>query len=92
MSRRIGVTLETNGQGVSGSYVGSTTGPAGLSGARDGNAFDLSIRWAKTVNGDRSAKMKVEKVGERSMKLTTIDVDLKTGETVVTGEIDLTRS
>jgi hypothetical protein len=91
-SRRIGVTLKTDGQAVSGSYVGSTTGPAGLSGARRGNAFDLSIRWAKTVNGDRSAKMKVEKVGERAMKLTTIDVDPKTGEAIVTGEIDLTRS
>lgn len=92
VSRKIGVTLKTSGEGVSGSYVGSTTGPAGLSGARQGNAFDLSIRWAKVVNGDRNAKMKVEKVGERAMKLTTIDVDPKTGKTVVTGEIDLTRS
>lgn len=91
LSRRIGVMLETAGGDVSGSYVGSTTGPAGLSGARRGNAFDLSIRWAKTVNGDRSATMKVEKVGERKMKLTTVDVDPETGKAVVTGEIDLIR-
>lgn len=91
LSRRIGVMLKTNGGDVSGSYVGSTTGPAGLSGARRGNAFDLSIRWAKTVNGDRSATMKVEKLGERAMKLITVDVDPETGKAVVTGEIDLTR-
>jgi hypothetical protein len=92
VSRRIGVTLKAEGEGVSGSYVGSTTGPAGLSGRREGSAFDLSIRWAKAVNGDRDALMKVEKVGEAGMKLTTTDVDPKTGKSVVTGEIDLSRS
>lgn len=91
VSRRIGVTLKTDGQGVSGSYVGSTTGPAGLSGSREGSAFDLLIRWAKAVNGDREAQMRVEKVGESGMKLTTTDVDPKTGESIVTGEIDLSR-
>jgi len=91
MSRRIGVMLTTNGEGVSGSYIGSTTGPAGLSGARRGDAFDLSIRWAKTVNGDRSARMRVEKVGENGMKLITTDEDPKTGQAVVTGEITLSR-
>lgn len=92
VSRRIGVKLKTDGEGVSGSYVGSTTGSAGLSGRRTGTAFDLSIRWAKSVNGDREAQMKVEKVGEDGMKLTTTDVDPKTGRTVVTGRIDLSRS
>lgn len=91
VSRKIGVMLTTDGQGVSGSYIGSTTGPAGLSGARHGNAFDLSIRWPKIVNGDRSAKMKVEKVGEDGMKLITTDVDPTTGQAVVTGEITLSR-
>lgn len=56
VSRRIGVKLKTDGEGVSGSYVGSTTGSAGLSGRRTGTAFDLSIRWAKSVNGDREAQ------------------------------------
>lgn len=91
ISRRIGVMLETDGNGVSGSYVGSTTGPAGLSGRREGSAFDLSIRWAKAVNGDREARMKVEKVGENGMRLVTTDVDPKTGRAVVTGEIMLSR-
>jgi hypothetical protein len=91
VSRRIGVTLKADGEGVSGSYTGSTTGPAGLSGRREGSAFDLSIRWAKAVNGDREAQMKVEKVGLDGMKLITTDVDPKTGQAVVTGEITLSR-
>jgi hypothetical protein len=91
MSRRIGITLKTNGEGVSGSYIGSTTGPAGLSGRREGSAFDLQIRWAKAVNGDREALMTVEKIGENGLKLTTTDVDPKTGQAVVTGEISLSR-
>ena len=92
VSRRIGVKLTADGTGFSGSYVGSTTGPAGLSGALSGDAFDLSIRWAKAVNGDRQAQMKVEKVGANGMKLTTVDIDQKTGEQVVTCEISLSRS
>jgi len=91
VSRKFGVKLTANGAGFSGSYVGSTTGPAGLSGALSGDAFDLSIRWAKAVNGDRDAQMRVQKVGENRMKLTTIDVDPKTGKQVVTCEIDLSR-
>ncbi len=92
VSRKIGVTLKADGTGFSGSYVGSTTGPAGLSGSLTGSAFDLSIRWAKAVNGDREAQMKVQKVGENGMKLTTVDVDPKTGKQVVTCEINLSRS
>ena len=92
VSRRIGVKLKAAGAGFSGSYVGSTTGPAGLSGSLSGNAFDLSIRWAKAVNGDREAQMRVQKVGENGMKLTTVDVDPKTGKQVVTCEISLSRS
>lgn len=91
VSRRIAVTLNTDGGAVSGAYVGSTTGTAGLSGVRKGNAFDLSIRWAKPVNGDREASMRVEKVGANGMKLITTDVDPNTGKDIVTGEIVLGR-
>jgi hypothetical protein len=92
VSRKIGVTLKADGTGFSGSYVGSTTGPAGLTGALSGDAFDLSIRWAKAVNGDREAQMKVQKVGENGMKFVTVDVDPKTGQRVVTCEISLRRT
>ncbi len=91
VSRRIGVTLTATEAGFSGSYVGSTTGPAGLSGVRSGSAFELSIRWAKAVNGDRDAKMRVELTESGSMRMTTVDADPKTGKRIVTSEITLSR-
>ncbi|TIP80689.1 MAG: hypothetical protein E5X63_30530, partial [Mesorhizobium sp.] len=60
-------------------------------GRRSGNAINLGIRWAKEVNGDRTAQMTVEKSGEDGMRLTVIDVDPKTGERVMTSRIDLRR-
>ena len=91
VSRAISADLTSNGQRYAGSYVGAGTGTAGLSGARTGNAINLGINWAKEVNGDRQARMTVEKVGENGMKLTTVDVDPKTGKNVVTSQINLRR-
>ncbi len=92
VSRAIGASLKANGTKYSGSYVGAGTGTAGLSGKRSGNAINLGIRWAKEVNGDRKAQMTVEKVGANGMRLTTVDVDPKTGKSVVTSAINLSRS
>jgi hypothetical protein len=92
VSRAISANLKANGQKYAGSYVGAGTGTAGLSGARKGNAINLGIRWAKEVNGDRQARMTVEKVGDSGMRLTTVDVDPKTGKNVVTSQINLRRS
>jgi hypothetical protein len=92
VSRGIGADLTANGAKYSGSYVGAGTGTAGLSGNRSGNAINLGIRWAKDVNGDRDARMTVEKVGDNGMRLTTVDVDPETGKSVVTSQINLRRS
>lgn len=92
VSRAIGADLKVQGSKYSGSYIGAGTGTAGLSGSRSGNAINLGIRWAKDVNGDRKARMTVEKVGENGMTLTTVDVDPETGENVVTSQINLRRS
>ena len=91
VSRAISANLKTKGQAYSGSYVGAGTGTAGLSGIRKGNTIDLVIRWAKEVNGDRSAQMSIEKVGKQGMRLTTVDTDAETGKSVVTSQIDLRR-
>jgi hypothetical protein len=90
-SRAIGAVLTTNGSTYSGSYVGAGTGTAGLNGTRSGNAIKLDIHWAKKVNGDRNAKMTIEKMGSNGMRLTTIDTDPKNGDSVVTSLIDLRR-
>ncbi|MGX5830071.1 hypothetical protein [Mesorhizobium sp. 43Arga] len=90
-SRAIGAKVRTNGKTYTGTYIGSSTGPAGLSGNRSGNALVLAIHWAKEVNGDRSAQLKLEKVGDNGMRLTTIDKDSATGKDIVISDINLSR-
>ncbi|QPC92704.1 hypothetical protein [Mesorhizobium sp. INR15] len=92
VTRAIRADLTASGTRYSGTYVGSRTGPAQLTGSRSGNAINLGIRWAKEVNGDRKALMKVEKRGENGIRLTVTDKDPKTGKSVVTSRIDLQRT
>ena len=91
-SRAISAVIMTDGSTYSGTYVGAGTGVAGLNGKRSGNAIKLAIHWAKEVNGDRSARMTIEKIGNEGMSLTTVDTDPKTGKEVVTSQIDLRRT
>jgi hypothetical protein len=91
VSRAISADLQIAEGKYSGSYVGAGTGTAGLSGKRTGDKINLGIRWAKEVNGDRTANMTIEKVGSQGMSLTTVDQDPETGESVVTSQIDLRR-
>lgn len=92
VTRSISARLKTSGAKYSGVYVGSRTGPAQLNGSRSGNAINLAIRWAKLVNGDRSALLTVEKRGANGIVLTVTDRDPKTGKNVVTSRIDLKRT
>jgi hypothetical protein len=91
VSRAIGADIKTDGESYKGTYIGSSTGPAGLAGKRSGNALNLGIRWAKEVNGDRAARLRLEKVGDNGMRLTTTDTDPATGKSVVISEINLRR-
>jgi hypothetical protein len=91
VSRSISADLKTDGGRYRGQYLGAGTGPASLAGKRAGNQINLTIRWAKEVNGDRRAELKVRKVGDNGMTLTTVDVDPQSGKRVVTSEINLVR-
>ena len=91
MSRDVGAVIKSRGDRYTGTYTGSRTGPAALSGKRAGNALNLAIRWAANVNGDRSAQLRLEKVGDQGMRLTTIDTDPHTGSEIVISKIDLKR-
>ena len=91
VTRAISAKMKVAGAKYSGVYVGSRSGPAQLNGSRSGNAINLGIRWAQEVNGDRQARMTVEKRGENGIRLTVTDTDPKTGKNVVTSRIDLTR-
>lgn len=90
-SRSVGADLNVAGGSYRGSYVGAGSGPASLAGRRRGETLDLAIRWAKTINGDRSANLAVARVGAKGLRLTTTDKDPKTGKTVVTSKIMLQR-
>ncbi len=91
-SRAIGADVKTDGKTYTGVYTGSRTGPAGLRGNRAGDALVLGIRWAKEVNGDRAAQLRLEKLGNDRMRLTTIDKDPATGKNVVISQINLSRT
>lgn len=91
-SRAIGADVKTDGKTYTGIYTGSRTGPAGLRGKRAGSALVLGIHWAKEVNGDRAAQLRLEKLPNNRMRLTTTDKDPATGKDLVISEINLTRS
>lgn len=92
VTRDISASLKVNGTRYSGTYIGSRTGPARLNGKRSGNAINLVIKWARPVNGDSQAQLIVEKRGQDGMRLKVIDLDPKTGKSIVTSQIDLRRT
>jgi hypothetical protein len=91
-SRRIAIRLKTRGGTYSGTYIGAGTGPATLRGNRSGNALNLTIRWAKNVNGDRTAMLTLQKSATNRTQISTTDKDRKTGNSVVTSRINLQRN
>lgn len=90
-SRNISANLAAQGSSYSGVYVGAGTGQAGLKGTRNGQAINLTVTWARTVNGDREARMTLEKLNQNAMRLTTVDRDPETGRNVTTSTITLQR-
>lgn len=90
-SRSISADLAYNGADYNGIYIGPMGGRSGLVGKRRGNAINLIVHWAKEVNGDHRANMTLQKVGENGMRLTTIDVDPRSGGRIVTSDINLRR-
>ncbi|PWW02093.1 hypothetical protein DFR52_102761 [Hoeflea marina] len=79
----LGLKLKsTDGNRVTGTYTGSKTGPARLSGAVKGQRLNLAVAWNGPVNGDRAAQMVLTRSGENSFELTVIDkVDGQTRNT-----------
>lgn len=91
VSRTIKADLTSKAGAYRGSYIGAGSGPATLAGKRSGKALNLTIRWAKEINGDRQARLSVAKSGSRGLTLTTTDLDPTTGKAVVTSKIVLQR-
>jgi hypothetical protein len=57
----------------SGTYIGSSIGPARLSGKRNGNSVVLTITWPQPVNGDTKATMTIRNSGNGSLAITVTD-------------------
>lgn len=74
---RLGLDLVIDDDGnVRGTYTGSRSGPAALSGRIRGNHLNMAIRWNKQVNGDRSARMILTRLGpDRFAQRVTDKVD-----------------
>jgi hypothetical protein len=70
----LGLTLKNvGGNKFTGTYTGSKTGPAKLDGTLQDNRLVLNIRWGGLVNGDRTAKMVLERTGPNSFAQTVVD-------------------
>lgn len=91
VSRAVSASLQTDGKGYTGTYTGPSGRPSKLSGSRSGNAINLLVRWSRDINGDRVARLTIEKIGERGLRLRTLDRNPGDGGTVVTSDIRLTR-
>lgn len=91
VNRSISANIKASGTRYSGTYTGPSGQPSSLSGARRGEAINMAVRWAREINGDRSATMSIAKLGDNKLRLQTIDKDPKSGKSVVTSRIDLSR-
>lgn len=91
VKRTIAADLAASGARYSGTYTGPSGRPSALAGNRRGNAINLTVRWQRDINGDRTAAMTIEKIGDNGLRLRTTDKDGKTGKTVVTSDIRLVR-
>ncbi|WP_455271596.1 hypothetical protein [Rhizobium herbae] len=89
--RAVSANIKANGTKYSGTYVGPSGRPSSLSGSRTGSSINFAVRWSREVNGDRTAQMTLQRIGNTGLRLRTIDKDPKTGRNVVTSDIQLSR-
>ena len=72
--RGVGFSLRSAGENkYVGTYTGSRSGPAKLHGTLRGKQLALTITWGGLVNGDRTAKMVLQRTGEHSFVQSVID-------------------
>jgi len=73
-SRQISADLKVDESGrYTGTYVGSSIGPAALSGKRSGDAINLTITWPEPVRGDTTAQMTIRNDGDGQVAIIITD-------------------
>jgi len=70
---RAEIQYDASSDRYSGTYVGSSIGPATLSGRREGDAVVLAITWPQPVNGDTNATMTIRNPGNGQLAITVTD-------------------
>ncbi|GAC1043548.1 hypothetical protein [Rhizobium sp. No.120] len=91
VNRPVSAQLTARGSRYSGTYVGPSGAASQLSGSRQGSVINLAVRWARLVNGDRSANMSIRAQRSDQLTIQTTDRDPNSGKSVVTSEINLRR-
>lgn len=92
-SRKISADLRVDAKGrYSGTYVGSSIGPAALSGARRGDAVVLTITWPKPVRGDTTATMTIRNSGNGRLAITIMDEIAPGGPVAQVSKMSLSQS
>lgn len=75
-----------------GTYVGSSIGPASLSGKRQGDAVVMTITWPKPVRGDTKATMTIRNPGNGQLAITVTDEVSPGGPTAQVTQLSLSQS
>jgi hypothetical protein len=93
-SRKISADLRYDpGSGrYTGTYLGSSIGPARLSGKRSGDAVNLTITWPKPVRGDTTAAMTIRNTGNGQLAITITDEVPAGGPSAQVSSISLKQS
>ena len=76
----------------SGTYVGSSIGPASLTGTRNGDSVVLTITWPQPVNGDTKATMTIRNSGNGQLAITVTDEVEPGGPTAQVTQLALNQS
>lgn len=92
LTRSFTANVKASGTRYSGTYVGVSGKASKLAGSREGNTLNLDVIWANEIYGDREAKMTIQKIGQDSLRIRTIDRDPGSGKSIVTTELDLRRN
>jgi hypothetical protein len=70
---RADISFNPSSGRYNGTYVGSSIGPARLSGRRHGSVIVLAITWPQPVNGDTKATMNIRNSGNGRLAITITD-------------------
>ncbi|MCE7026866.1 hypothetical protein [Jiella avicenniae] len=75
MKRQIGANIayDPSSRRYTGTYTGSTSGPARLAGRLKGDTLDLRVTWAKKIYDDDYARMLIRNTGRGAFTMQVVE-------------------